>query len=214
LITPNIPEAETLLQTKISDLQGMQEATFILTSQYNMSVLLKGGHLDGEHSSDIFYDYPQRKIHPFDSLRIPTQNTHGTGCTLSAAIASYLAQGNNLYNAIVKAKHYLTQCILAAKNLKIGHGHGPVHHFYFLDFDELCAGVVDVMPKIYQHPFNQELAQGTLALEKFIFYLNQDALYLADFSKTLALTATRLPPMRQESIAKAMRVEEPTIGVR
>ncbi len=67
-------------------------------------------------------------------------------------------------------------------------------------FDELQNAVADVMPKIYQHPFNQELAKGTLAIEKFIFYLNQDALFLADFSKALALTAIRLPHNQQSEL--------------
>ena len=67
-------------------------------------------------------------------------------------------------------------------------------------FNELKISVADVMPKIYLHPFNQELAQGTLAIETFTFYLNQDALYLADFSKALALTATRLPHDRQSEL--------------
>lgn len=67
-------------------------------------------------------------------------------------------------------------------------------------FDELKAAVADVMPKIYQHPFNQALANGSLAIEKFIFYLRQDALYLADFSKALALTATRLPHDHQRAL--------------
>lgn len=67
-------------------------------------------------------------------------------------------------------------------------------------FDQLKMAVMDVMPKIYQHPFNQKLAQGTLPIEKFIFYLGQDALYLADFSKALALTATRLPHDQQSEL--------------
>src|ERR1044072_3869214 len=67
-------------------------------------------------------------------------------------------------------------------------------------FDELQAAVAHIMPKIYQHPFNQELVQGTLAIEKFIFYLNQDALYLADFSKALMLAATRLPHSQQTEL--------------
>jgi thiaminase (transcriptional activator TenA) len=67
-------------------------------------------------------------------------------------------------------------------------------------FDELKNAVANVMPKIYQHPFNQELAAGTLPIEKFIFYLSQDALYLTDFSKALALTATRLPHDQQSEL--------------
>lgn len=133
LITPNIPEAESILRVNINDEHSMRAAAILLATRYKVSVLLKGGHLKTTHSPDIFYDYPQQQIHRFDAQRISTKNTHGTGCTLSAAIASYLAQGEDLYHAIVKAKHYLTQCILAAKGLTLGHGQGPVHHFYFLE---------------------------------------------------------------------------------
>lgn len=133
LITPNIPEAESILERKISDIRNMQDAAILLATRYKVSVLLKGGHLSTTHSPDIFYDFPQKQMHRFDAPRINTKNTHGTGCTLSAAIASYLAQGETLTNAVGKAKHYLTQCILAAKDLKLGQGPGPVHHFYFLE---------------------------------------------------------------------------------
>lgn len=133
LITPNIPEAETLLMRKITDESSMQAAAMLLATRYKTSVLLKGGHLKAMHSSDIFYDYSQKQLHHFDTRRINTKNTHGTGCTLSAAIASYLSQGENLTNAIARAKYYLTQCILAAKDLSLGHGQGPVNHFYFLN---------------------------------------------------------------------------------
>ncbi len=133
LITPNIPEAEAILKININDEEHMQEAARLFANRYQTSILIKGGHLTTRHSPDIFYDYPHKQMHRFDTLRIATQNTHGTGCTLSAAIASYLAQGKDLYAAITQAKHYLSQCLLAAKDLKLGHGQGPVHHFYFLD---------------------------------------------------------------------------------
>lgn len=132
LITPNIPEAESILSLNINDERSMQAAAILLATRYKVSVLLKGGHLKKTLSTDFLYDYPQQQIHRFATQRINTKNTHGTGCTLSAAIASYLAQGESLNNAIIKAKNYLTQCILAAKDLKIGHGQGPVQHFYFL----------------------------------------------------------------------------------
>ncbi|MGB8285192.1 MAG: bifunctional hydroxymethylpyrimidine kinase/phosphomethylpyrimidine kinase [Candidatus Aquirickettsiella gammari] len=132
LITPNIPEAETILKSPINDFNSLRDAAITLAKQYKISVLLKGGHLKSVDSPDIFYDYPQQQIHCFNTPRINTQNTHGTGCTLSSAIASYLAQGEDLYHAIAKAKHYLSQAIVAAKNLKLGRGNGPVHHFYFL----------------------------------------------------------------------------------
>lgn len=133
LITPNIPEAEAILNVNITNDRSMQNAAKLLAARYKTSVLIKGGHLKTMRSPDIFYDYSHKQIHRFDALRIHTKNTHGTGCTLSAAIASYLAQGASLYNAITQAKQYLNQCLLAAKNLNLGHGQGPVHHFYFLD---------------------------------------------------------------------------------
>jgi hydroxymethylpyrimidine/phosphomethylpyrimidine kinase len=137
LITPNIPEAETILKSSINDFNSLREAAIALATQYKVSVLLKGGHLKSVDSPDIFYDYPKQQVHCFNTPRINTPNTHGTGCTLSSAIASYLAQGEDLYHAIVKAKHYLSRAIVAAKNLKLGHGNGPVHHFYFLHQEKI-----------------------------------------------------------------------------
>lgn len=139
LITPNIPEAETILKSPINDLNSLRDAAITLATHYKVSILLKGGHLKSIDSPDIFYDYPKQEVHCFNTPRIKTQNTHGTGCTLSSAIASYLAQGEDLYHAIAKAKHYLHCTIVAAKNLKLGHGNGPVHHFYFLDKEKTSS---------------------------------------------------------------------------
>lgn len=132
LITPNIPEAEALLKTPITA-DTQQTAALHLANRYKVSVLLKGGHLKTRHSVDILYDYPHAKIYRFTTPRINTNNTHGTGCSLSSAIASYLAQGENLVNATRKAKHYLHNALCAAKYLTLGQGQGPVNHFYFLD---------------------------------------------------------------------------------
>lgn len=133
LITPNIPEAEILLAKKINNRKEMEAAAICLAETHQTSVLLKGGHLSSSDSPDIFYDASEAKIICFDSPRIDTPHTHGTGCTLSSAIASYLAQGYTRYDAIHQAKAYLQQAIVAGKNLKIGKGSGPVHHFYYLN---------------------------------------------------------------------------------
>ena len=138
LITPNVPEAESLLNLKITDALTMQKAAILLATRYKVSVLLKGGHLPLHDASDIFYYFRQKQIHRFETARINTKNTHGTGCTLSAAIASYLAQGKTIIEAIAQAKYYLTQCLLAAKDLNLGQGQGPVNHFYFLKKNTLC----------------------------------------------------------------------------
>ena len=133
LITPNIPEAEMLLDINIMDPEQMKSAAITLAETYSISVLIKGGHLKGHPDSpDILYDREQKKIIFFNSPRINTPHTHGTGCTLSSAIASYLAQGYVLNEAIANAKAYLYQTINAGKKLKIGKGSGPVNHFYYL----------------------------------------------------------------------------------
>lgn len=93
--------------------------------------LLKGGHLvNDEYSRDLLV--MKNVVQEFSAPRIITKNTHGTGCTLSSAIASYLAQGRTMPQAISEAKSYLTQALMHADTLKIGHGHGPVSHFYML----------------------------------------------------------------------------------
>ena len=129
LITPNLPEAALLLGEEVprdeSAMPAMAERLLALGAR---AVLLKGGHLGGTESVDIFHDgtAPRRLAVP----RIETPNTHGTGCTLSSAVAAYLARGLPLAAAVEKAKAYLTAALAAADRLQIGGGHGPVHHFY------------------------------------------------------------------------------------
>lgn len=132
LITPNIPEAEALLKRKIHESAEMEAAAKELSALFNINVLIKGGHHIGNNAADILYHLKASKCYWFDAKRINTKNTHGTGCTLSSAIASYLAQGHTLRDAIQNAKTYLTNAIMTGANLKLGHGFGPVNHFYFL----------------------------------------------------------------------------------
>jgi len=133
LITPNIPEAEALLNITIATEADMLEASQALSERYGLSVLVKGGHFEKAESSDVLFIYPTRQYHWFHALRIDTRNTHGTGCTLSSAIASYLAQGHSLIEAVESAKHYLTCAIQSGSKQHIGRGFGPVDHFYFLE---------------------------------------------------------------------------------
>lgn len=132
LITPNLLEAEKLLNKKIKSRADMEQAAVVLSNEYSASVLVKGGHLTDDQSSDVLYVQATKQCHWFHAERITSKNTHGTGCTLSAAIASYLAQGDQLPSAIKKAKLYLTQAITQGAHQFIGHGHGPVDHFYVL----------------------------------------------------------------------------------
>ena len=130
LITPNIPEANFLLDQSINNIEEMIAAAEQLGKQYQTSVLLKGGHLTDSKCCDILFNAASGKIARFTDARINTQNTHGTGCTLSSAIASFLAQEKSLETAIADAKKYLTAAIDAGANWQLGHGDGPVDHFF------------------------------------------------------------------------------------
>lgn len=130
LITPNLPEAEALIGQGIV-VDEMPEIAHKLLKLGAQNVLLKGGHLIANHSNDLFLN-KQGELHWLTSPRVISKNTHGTGCTLSAAIASGLALGLDLVKACQIAKRYVFHAIEAAKNEMIGEGHGPVHHFYHL----------------------------------------------------------------------------------
>lgn len=132
LITPNLPEAECLLAEAIPTVHDMQAAAKTLAERLQVNVLLKGGHLQTQQASDVLYCLQDQNCHWFHGQRIATRNTHGTGCSLSSAIASYLAQGMPLLAAITQAKEYLSQAITASACWQMGQGNGPVDHFYFL----------------------------------------------------------------------------------
>ncbi|PSV10676.1 bifunctional hydroxymethylpyrimidine kinase/phosphomethylpyrimidine kinase [Photobacterium kishitanii] len=130
IITPNLPEAAALTGLEIpQSMADMQAMISALRDINPHAVLLKGGHLEQSSDSTDLLILANNVIE-LTTPRIDTNNTHGTGCTLSAAIASYLAQGNDLTTATTLAKRYITAAITAADELNIGHGHGPVNHFF------------------------------------------------------------------------------------
>ncbi|ELJ8579964.1 bifunctional hydroxymethylpyrimidine kinase/phosphomethylpyrimidine kinase [Vibrio cholerae] len=136
LITPNLPEAAVLVgMTQQEWQQNSQQGIAALRQLDTQAVLLKGGHNHQQMDSDDLL-IEVDNIYHFRAPRIATKNTHGTGCSLSSAIASYLAQGHALEEAVEKAKQYIHQTILHADQLKIGQGYGPVHHFYQLQMDK------------------------------------------------------------------------------
>ncbi|ENM5724376.1 bifunctional hydroxymethylpyrimidine kinase/phosphomethylpyrimidine kinase [Vibrio mimicus] len=136
IITPNLPEAAVLVgMTEQEWQQNPQQGIAALRQLDTQAVLLKGGHNHQQMDSDDLL-IEVDNIHHFRAPRIATKNTHGTGCSLSSATASYLAQGHALKDAVEKAKHYIHQAILHADQLKIGQGYGPVHHFYQLQMDK------------------------------------------------------------------------------
>lgn len=125
VITPNIPEAETLCGFEIKNEEDMIKAAKEISKNLNGAVLVKGGHLINE-AIDLLYE--NNSIRWFKAERIDNSNTHGTGCTLSAAIACNLADGKTLDKSIEKAKEYLTGALRAGLNL--GEGSGPLEHTY------------------------------------------------------------------------------------
>lgn len=125
VLTPNIPEAEAIAGIGIEDQEGMKEAARLIHAMGCRNVLIKGGHAVGD-AVDLLYD--GERFYTFESERIDTKNTHGTGCTLSSAIAANLALGHPLSEAVRRSKDYVTTAIRHA--LAIGKGHGPTHHFY------------------------------------------------------------------------------------
>jgi len=132
VVTPNIPEASVLVNHHISTFADMHGAAQELSSLGSGGVLLKGGHLGGDESFDLLYDCRKDQFITYKARRIKTGNNHGTGCTLSSAIAAYLAKGMSLDDSIRKAKVYVTGAIEAGRGYKMGGGHGPLHHFYQL----------------------------------------------------------------------------------
>jgi hydroxymethylpyrimidine/phosphomethylpyrimidine kinase len=127
LVTPNIPEAEALVGRQLTSDEDLREAARTIADLGARAVLIKGGHRPGD-ADDLLYD--GLNFQTFHATRLKTQHTHGTGCTLSAAIAAYLARGRSLADAVDAAKQYLTGALAAA--YPIGAGHSPVHHFYQL----------------------------------------------------------------------------------
>jgi hydroxymethylpyrimidine/phosphomethylpyrimidine kinase len=125
VVTPNLPEAGVLIGRDVSSLDEMRDAARAIVGLGARSVIVKGGHLDGD-AVDVFYD--GQRFLELPARRIETTSTHGTGCTLASAIAALLAKGEPLEQAITQAKAYVTAAIVHA--YPIGHGHGPVHHFH------------------------------------------------------------------------------------
>ena len=128
LITPNIVETETFLGGYIDGVSDMEEAARILHEYGAKAVLVKGGDLGGENSVDVLFD--GKEYAKLSSKRVDSPNTHGTGCTLSSAIAANLAFGQPLSEAVRNAKDYVTAAI--ENSYTVGKGHSPVHHFYKL----------------------------------------------------------------------------------
>ena len=130
LITPNLSEAEVLIGRPVTNVEEMKTAAQKILSYGCKAVLVKGGHLQGGEMTDVLQLRTHKTPFLFSASQIESKNTHGTGCTLSSAIATYLALNETMENAVKKAKTFLYKSLDAGKDIHIGEGHGPLNHLY------------------------------------------------------------------------------------
>lgn len=206
VITPNIPETEVLTEMKIENVEDMKDAAKKLCEMGVKYALVKGGHLafnakgevaksgeDAEFLIDVLYDgkdyYEERSDY------IHTNNTHGTGCSLSAAIAAGLAKNENVITAYRKARDYLHNTI--KYSFDIGKGHGPLNHFYGLSYSPDGRSFVQILKdsckeewdKYVNHEFVNRIADGTLPIESFKYFLCQDYIYLTHYARVHSIAS-------------------------
>ena len=130
VVTPNIPEASVLCGRQLTQWSDIESAAETLARHGSRSILIKGGHGDERKSTDLLFLAREGRFVSLEADRIETRNNHGTGCTLSSAIASYMAKGTDIEKSVQMAKEFMNHAIAAGAHYKIGHGHGPVHHFF------------------------------------------------------------------------------------
>ncbi|MGF6823333.1 hydroxymethylpyrimidine kinase/phosphomethylpyrimidine kinase/thiamine-phosphate diphosphorylase [Microbacterium sp. ZKA21] len=211
VVTPNLAELAVLAGRTIDGWTDALAAAESLSAQIAAAVLVKGGHLSGDDAPDALVNAAQRTRHEFTGTRIATANTHGTGCSLSSAIATRLARGDDPEHAVAAARAWLRESLRASGALRVGRGHGPISHFAGLwdrgglDTRPSAAEIADdwwdrirgIRDGIDELEFIRGLADGTLEREPFVFYLGQDALYLREYARVLA-EAARLAPTSEE----------------
>lgn len=129
IITPNMDEAAILAQMDVNTLKEMRLAGEHIHQMGCNSILMKGGHQDTATLTSLFFE-PSDRCHSFEVKKIDTKNTHGSGCTLSSAIATYLARGENLHTAVDLGQRYVHNAIDNGKNVRTGKGNGPLNHFF------------------------------------------------------------------------------------
>ncbi|MDF2561955.1 MAG: thiamine-phosphate pyrophosphorylase [Microbacterium sp.] len=211
LVTPNLAELGVLTGRDIVGWVDGISAAEELSAEIGAAVLVKGGHLTGEEAPDALVDTRRGVRVEFTGPRIATSSTHGTGCSLSSALATLLAQGRDSEEAVRAARAWLRESLRAGDGLRVGSGHGPISHFAGLwerggtatrpESIDVAAdwwrGIADIRAGIDGLPFIRALADGSLERAPFLSYLAQDALYLRDYARVLA-EAARLAPTSAE----------------
>lgn len=207
VVTPNLPELAVLVGAEpAASWDEALEQAGRLAGDAEVLVLVKGGHLGGASSPDALVG-AEGVIVQIDAPRIARAGTHGTGCSLSSALATRYAATGDWTQALREAKAWLNEAIAAGPQLRVGHGNGPISHFAPLwrarqpepeaITAEWWAQSAEVRAAIDVLPFVTALAAGTLDEAVFRHYLEQDALYLRDYARVLA-RASALAPTREE----------------
>jgi hydroxymethylpyrimidine/phosphomethylpyrimidine kinase len=133
LLTPNLPEAESLAEMKIHDVFDIRTAAYRIAKYGCHNILIKGGHVEGDTKSDYLFRFRDGVLESesvFEDIAVDTRNTHGTGCTLSSAITAFLARGMEMADAVLAAKTFVVNALRYGADIKIGEGHGPLNHFF------------------------------------------------------------------------------------
>lgn len=223
IITPNLGELAVLVGRDIDGWDDALAAASVLSATVGAQVLVKGGHLGGAQAPDALVD--TGAIVEFAGTRIETANTHGTGCSLSSALATRLARGDLPADAVAGARAWLRESLHESEALGVGRGHGPISHFAGLwarggletrpspedVASEWWDSIAGIRSDIDDLPFVRALADGTLARGPFVFYLAQDALYLREYARVLA-EASRLAPTSAEQAFWAQSAHGAIVG--
>ena len=225
LITPNLPELAVLVrESAAASWAGALAQAQRLSAETGALVLVKGGHLGGDEAPDALVG-PFGPVRDYPGSRIRTASTHGTGCSLSAALATRRAADRDWREAVTEVRSWLRESIAAGAGLQVGSGHGPVSHFAGLwrrggleahpAREEVAAAwwssIAPIRRAIDDLPFLRRIADGSLPEAPFRAYLAQDALYLRDYARTLA-EAARLAPDSAEQAFWAHSAEQSVLG--
>lgn len=214
LLTPNIPELAILAgEPAATDWPTVLGQAGRVSARFGVLTLAKGGHLHGESLPDALVDASGATVSvtEFPGIRIETTTTHGTGCSLSSALATRRASCGDWAQAVAESKRWLAESIRHGAALEVGSGHGPVSHFAGLwerggtttrptpheVTSQWWEHISGIRHDIDALPFVRGLGDGTLNRDAFVWYLAQDALYLRDYSRVLA-DASRLAPTTEE----------------
>lgn len=224
LVTPNIPELAIIAAEPAAETwPAVLEQAERVSASYGVRVLAKGGHLSGAEAPDALVDARSGNaavVTEFAGIRIETSNTHGTGCSLSSALATRIAAGGEWAAAVGESKRWLSESIRAGAALQVGSGRGPISHFAGLwerggletaltaaeVREQWWAEIASVRAQIDDGDFVRALGDGSLERADFVWYLAQDALYLRDYARALA-EAARLAPTAAEQAFWASSAE-------